>query len=68
MAQDLSLQDLCEELEKEELIELVKYLSDQYNIDMAVMEWYALQKGINNKSSLPRTLLWEYWERAEEII
>lgn len=68
MAQHLSLQDLCEELEKEELIELVKYLSDQYNIDMAVMEWYALQKGINNKSSLPKTLLWEYWERAEEII
>ncbi len=32
-------QDLCMELEKEELIALVKHLADQYvDIDIAVME------------------------------
>ncbi|MEH7459323.1 hypothetical protein V7183_19535 [Bacillus sp. JJ1127] len=69
MTKELSLQDLCKELEKEELIELVKHLADRYmDIDMAVMEWYALQKGSEKKDPLSNKLLWEYWERAEEII
>ncbi|MFJ8527502.1 hypothetical protein [Bacillus sp. NPDC094106] len=69
MAKELSLQDLCKELEKEELIELVKHLADQYmDINMAVMEWYALQKGTEKEDPLSNKLLWEYWERAEEII
>lgn len=69
MAQEVSLQDLCKELEKEELIELVKHLADQYmDIDMAVMEWYVLQKGTEKQNPLSDKLLWEYWERAEEII
>lgn len=69
MAQKLSLQDLCKELEKEELIELVKHLAHHYeDIDIAVMEWYALQKGIEKKDPLSNKLLWEYWKKAEEII
>ncbi|MCM3737274.1 hypothetical protein M3215_16075 [Bacillus cytotoxicus] len=69
MTRKLSLQDLCKELEKEELIELVKHLAHHYvDIDMAVMEWYALQKGIEKKDPLSNKLLWEYWERAEDII
>ena len=38
------------------------------DIDMAVMEWYTLQKGAETKEPLSNKLLWEYWERAEEII
>ncbi|CAI8711129.1 TPR_REGION domain-containing protein [Bacillus pseudomycoides] len=69
MAQAVSLQDLCKELEKEELIALVKHLADQYmDIDMAVMEWYALQKGTEKKAPVSNKLLWEYWDRAEAII
>ncbi|MFC3885585.1 hypothetical protein ACFOU2_19775 [Bacillus songklensis] len=69
MKQELSIQELCKGLEKEELIQLVTHLSDQYaDIDMAIMEWYALRKGLNKTSPLPNKLLWEYWERAEEII
>lgn len=69
MAQAVSLQDLCKELEKEELIALVKHLADQYmDIDMAVMEWYALRKGTEKKAPVSNKLLWEYWDRAEAII
>lgn len=69
MAQAVSLQDLCKELEKEELIALVKHLAHQYmDIDMAVMEWYALQKGTEKKEPVSNKLLWEYWDRAEAII
>ncbi|WP_078410119.1 hypothetical protein [Priestia abyssalis] len=69
MKQELSIQELCQDLEKEELIQLVTHLSDEYaDIDMAIMEWYASQKGLNKSSTLPNKLLWEYWERAEEII
>ncbi|MDM5153661.1 hypothetical protein QUF88_07415 [Bacillus sp. DX1.1] len=40
MMEDLSLQDVCEELEKDELIALIKHLADHYqDIDMAVIDW-----------------------------
>jgi hypothetical protein len=66
---DLSVEELCKDLKKEELVQLLTHLADQYaDIDMAIMEWYASHKGLNKISRLPNKLLWEYWERAEEII
>ncbi|WP_436864847.1 hypothetical protein [Bacillus fungorum] len=69
MGKSLSLQELCTELKKEQLLDLVMHLSNQYEgIDTAVMEWYASQKRVGKKEAVSNHLLWEYWERAEEII
>ncbi|HDR4604114.1 TPA: hypothetical protein QCQ83_002824 [Bacillus cereus] len=69
MKGDLSVQDLCTELEKEQLMELVVYLSNQYEgIDMDVMKWYTKQKRGGKKEVVFNKLLWDYFDRAEEII
>jgi hypothetical protein len=69
MKGNLSLQELCMELEKEQLMELVVYLSNQYEgIDMDVMEWYTRQKRDGKKEVVFNKLLWDYFDRAEEII
>ncbi|MED2038234.1 hypothetical protein P4V58_13700 [Bacillus wiedmannii] len=69
MKGNLSLQELCTELEKEELIELVLYLSNQYaGIDMDIMEWYTRQKRVGKKEVVFNQLLWDSFDRAEEII
>ncbi|PFJ17079.1 hypothetical protein COD67_17015 [Bacillus cereus] len=69
MEKSLSLQELCMELEKEQLMELVVYLSNQYQgMDMDVMEWYTRQKRVGKKEVVFNKLLWDYLERAEEII
>ncbi|MEJ9158756.1 hypothetical protein P4K11_32740 [Bacillus cereus] len=69
MKGNLSVQDLCTELEKEQLMELVVYLSNQYEgIDMDVMKWYTKQKRVGKKEVVFNKLLWDYFDRAEEII
>lgn len=69
MGKSLSLQELCAELKKEQLLDLVMHLSNQYKgVDITVMEWYTSQKRVEMKEAVSNHLLWEYWEKAKAII
>lgn len=65
MKGNLSLQELCTGLKKEQLLDLVMHLSNQYKgVDIAVMEWYTSQKRVEMKEAVSNHLLWEYWKKS----